>query len=183
MSLLATIIEVIDRVNRAVGRTVAWLALLMALIQFGVVILRYVFAIGFIPMQESIWYLHGILFMAGAGFTLMHDGHVRIDIFYNSATPRVRALVDLGGSFVFLIPICILTFVLSWGYVTNSWRILERSTEVSGLPFIFLLKTMIWVFAFLVGLQGIALVARALRYLRGEVDDYTAGADGPGIET
>jgi len=181
--LLAAIIEVIDRVNRAVGRTVAWLALLMALIQFGVVILRYVFAIGFIPMQESIWYLHGILFMAGAGFTLMHDGHVRIDIFYNSAPPRTRALVDLGGSFAFLLPICILTFVLSWGYVTNSWRIFEASTEISGLPFIYLLKSMIWVFAFLVGLQGIALAARALRFLRGEVDDYAASADGPGIET
>ncbi|MDP2620732.1 MAG: TRAP transporter small permease subunit [Hyphomicrobiales bacterium] len=179
---LAAIIEAIDRVNRAVGRTIAWLALLMALIQFVVVILRYVFAVGFIPMQESIWYLHGILFMAGAGFTLMHDGHVRIDIFYNSTTPRARALVDLWGSLFFLIPICILTVVLSWGYVTNSWRIFEGSTEISGLPFIYLLKTMLWVFAFLVGLQGIALVARALRYLRGETGDYKASADGPGIE-
>jgi TRAP-type mannitol/chloroaromatic compound transport system permease small subunit len=180
---LAAIIEAIDRVNRAVGRTVAWLALAMVLIQFVVVILRYVFAIGFIPMQESIWYLHGILFMAGAGFALMHDGHVRIDIFYNSSTPRVRALVDLGGSLIFLIPICILTFVLSWGYVTNSWRILEGSMEVSGLPFIYLLKTMIWVFALLVGLQGVALAARALRYLRGETDAYSASVDGPGTGT
>ncbi|HSM20299.1 MAG TPA: TRAP transporter small permease subunit, partial [Hyphomicrobiales bacterium] len=118
-----------------------------------------------------------------AGFTLMHDGHVRIDLFYASAAPRSRALVDLFGSLFLLIPICVLTFVLSWGYVTNSWRILEGSTEVSGLPFIFLLKTMIWVFAVLVGLQGVALVARALRYLSGETDAYSASADGPGIET
>ena len=183
MTPLAAIIEVIDRVNRTIGRGIAWLALIMAVVQFVVVILRYVFAIGFIPVQESIWYLHGILFMGGAGFTLMHDGHVRIDIFYTGASPRFRSLVDLGGSLVFLIPICILTVVLSWGYVTNSWRILEGSTEVSGLPLIFLLKTMIWVFAVLVALQGIALVARALRYLLGETDGYKASADGPGIET
>lgn len=183
MSPLAAIIEVIDRINRTVGRVVAWLSLIMALTQFVVVILRYVFSIGFIPMQESIWYQHGILFMVGAGYTLMHDGHVRIDILYGSASPRSKALVDLGGSFVFLIPLCILTFVLSWGYVTNSWRIFEASTEVSGLPFIYLLKSMIWVFAILVGLQGIALVARALRYLRGETDTYSASADGAGIET
>lgn len=181
MSSLERIIAAIDGINRGVGRSVAWLALAMALIQFVVVILRYVFAIGFIPVQELIWYLHGILFMVGAGFTLMYDGHVRVDVFYRGASPRFRALVDLGGSLLLLIPICILTFWLSRGYVTNSWRILEGSTEVSGLPFIYVLKTMIWVFAVLLGLQGVALAARALRYLRGEVDHYRAGADGQRI--
>lgn len=175
MSPLTAIIESVDRINQAVGRAVAWLALLMVLVQFTVVILRYVFAIGFIPMQESIWYLHGILFMAGAGFTLMHDRHVRVDVYYRPASARKRALIDLGGSLFALVPICILTFYLSVGYVTNSWRVLEGSAEVSGLPFIYLLKTMIWVFAVLVGLQGIALAARALRYLLGEVDEYHAG--------
>jgi TRAP-type mannitol/chloroaromatic compound transport system permease small subunit len=183
VSPLAAIIAVIDRINRTVGKTIAWLALIMAVTQFVVVILRYVFAIGFIPMQESIWYQHGILFMVGAGYTLMHDGHVRIDIIYSTASPRTKALIDLFGSLVFLLPICILTFVLSWGYVSNSWRIFEGSTEVSGLPFIYLLKTMIWVFAFLVGIQAIALVARALRYLKGETETYSASADGPEIET
>lgn len=179
MSSLERIIATVDGINRGVGRAVAWLALVMALLQFVVVILRYVFAIGFIPMQESIWYLHGVLFMVGAGFTLMHDGHVRVDVFYRDASPHFRALVDLGGSVLLLIPVCVLTVWLSWGYVTNSWRILEGSTEVSGLPFIYLLKTMIWVFSALLGLQGLALAARALRFLSGEVDAYSAGADGP----
>lgn len=180
--MLKRIIDVIDLINRAVGRTVAWLALFMALIQFTVVILRYVFAIGFIPVQESIWYLHGILFMAGAGYTLMNDGHVRVDVFYRTAPARVRALVDLWGSALFLIPLCVLTVILSWGYVLNSWRILESSAEASGLPLIFALKTVIWVFAILLGLQAVALAARALRYLRGEDGHYNASAQAPGIE-
>lgn len=176
--MLERVIRTIDRINLAVGRVVAWLALLMALVQFTTVILRYVFAVGFIPMQEAVWYMHGILFMAGAGFTLLHDGHVRVDVFYRTAPARSRALVDLWGSVAFLVPLCVLTVFLSWSYVLNSWFILERSTEVSGLPLIFALKTMIWVFAVLLGLQGVALAARALRCLRGETDGYRAAGIG-----
>lgn len=182
MSSLDRLISFVDSINRAVGSAVAWLTLAMALVQFVVVILRYVFAIGFIPMQELIWYLHGIVFMAGAGFTLMHDGHVRVDVFYREAMPRKKALVDLCGGAVFLLPLCILTLYLSWGYVLNSWVIKEGSTEASGLPFIYLLKTMIWVFAVLLGLQAIALMARAYRYLIGGARDYNAGVPGPMID-
>ena len=181
MTSLDRIIDPIDRLNSAVGRAISWLTLVMALIQFIVVILRYVFSIGFIPMQESIWYLHGIIFMVGAGYTLLNDGHVRVDIFYRNARPRYKASVDFLGALLLLLPICVATFVLSFGYVVNSWKILERSTEINGLPLIFALKSMIWVFAVLLGLQGIALMARALRYLRGERDMYMAGLAGPRI--
>lgn len=154
-------IKFIDTLNYRVGRAVMWLAITTALVQFTTVILRYVFAIGFIPMQESIWYLHSILFMTGAGFTLLQDGHVRVDILYRSARPRRRAMVDLFGALFLLLPVCIATLWLSFSYVLNSWAIFEGSTEVSGLPLIFLLKTFIWVFAVLVGLQGVALAMRA----------------------
>jgi len=182
VSPLDRIINPIDKLNTVIGRAVSWLALLMALVQFVVVILRYVFSIGFIPMQELIWYLHGIVFMVGAGYTLLNDGHVRVDVFYREAKPRTKALVDLFGSLFLLLPVCIATFVLSFSYVVNSWTVLEQSTEVSGLPLIFALKTVIWVFAILLGLQGIALMARALRYLRGEHDTYLAGLIGPRID-
>ncbi|MBZ0218332.1 MAG: TRAP transporter small permease subunit [Fimbriimonadaceae bacterium] len=182
MSSLDRIIDPIDKLNLYVGRAVAWLTLAMALVQFIVVVLRYVFAIGFIPMQEAIWYLHGMLFMIGAGFTLLNDGHVRVDVFYREAKTRTKALVDLLGSIFLLMPVCVATFVLSFGYVVNSWTIFEVSTEVSGLPLIFALKTMIWVFAILLGLQGIALMARAVRHLRGESDTYQAGLIGPQID-
>lgn len=167
-------IAVIDRINTVIARIVMWVAVLLAVIQFTVVILRYVFAIGFIPLQESIWYMHAVLFMAGAGFTLLADGHVRVDVFYREAPARTRATIDLLGGLVFLLPLCIATFIMSYPYVLNSWRIFEGSTETSGIQGIFLLKTLIWVFAILVGLQGIAMILRALHCLSGRSDDYRA---------
>lgn len=161
MNRLARIADVIDRVNDRAGRAVAWLLLAMVLVQFAVVVLRYVFAIGFVPAREAIWYMNGIVFMLGAGYTLLHDGHVRVDVFYREASPRTRAMVDLAGAILFLVPLCIATVWLSWPYVTSSWRVLEGSTEYSGLPLIFLLKTVIWVFALLLGLQGVAMAIRA----------------------
>ncbi len=167
-------IRIIDAINYAIGRGIMWLAVLLAIIQFSVVILRYVFSIGFIPMQESIWYMSGILFMTGAGFTLLADGHVRVDVIYREAKPRTKAWVDLIGTLVFLLPVCIATLWLSWSYVLNSWRVFEGSTETSGIQGIFLLKTFIWVFAVLVGLQGVALALRAIRFLKGDTDTYSA---------
>lgn len=176
-----TAIRIIDAINYRIGRIVMWLAVLLAIVQFAVVIMRYVFAIGFIPMQESIWYMSSIMFMTAAGFTLLADGHVRVDVFYRGASDRRRAIVDLVGSIVFLLPVCIATLWLSWSYVGNSWRVMEGSTETSGIPGIFVLKSFIWVFAVLLGLQGIALTLRALRFLTGRVDRYEpAGISGVG---
>lgn len=178
--MLASIVRAMDSLNRRVGHAVAWLALAIVLVQVSVVVLRHVFAIGFVPLQEAAWALHGVLFMAGAGYALLHDGHVRVDVFYREASARRRALVDLIGALVFLVPLCGLTVWLSWDYVIASWRVLERSGEVGGLPVVFLLKTMIWVFAGLLALQGLALAGRAGLYLAGASADYGAGAAVPG---
>ena len=161
MNFLAMLSRNIDRMNEKVGRFISWAALVMVLVQFFVVILRYVFAFGFIPLQESIWYLHGILFMIGAGYTLLHNGHVRVDIFYSVATPKRKAQIDLLGVIFFLIPICLMTLYMSWGYVINSWKVLEGSMETTGLPMIFLLKSVIWLFVFFLGTQGISLAIRS----------------------
>jgi TRAP-type mannitol/chloroaromatic compound transport system permease small subunit len=169
-------IRLIDALNYRLGRIVMWLAVAMALVQFLVVIMRYVFAVGSIPLQESIWYMHGMLFMLGAGFALMVDGHVRVDIWYREASPRAKARIDLLGTLFFLWPVAVAIVWLSWGYVLNSWRVMEGSTEVTGLPFIFLLKTVIWLFAGLVALQGVALALRALMTLTGRSDTYSAAA-------
>ena len=148
----------------------------MVLVQFVVVILRYVFAWGLIPMQESIWYLHGILFMLGAGYTLLHDGHVRVDIVYRGSSAKHKALTDLLGTLVFLLPICIATWYLSWSYVFNSWKVMEGSMETTGLPFIYLLKTTILVTAVLLGLQAISLAIKSLLVLLGREDRLPGGA-------
>lgn len=158
---LAALAEAIDRLNGAVGRAAMWLALAMALAQFAVVVLRYVFSVGFVPLQESVWYMNGVLILAGAAYALASDSHVRVDLFYRRAGPRRRAAIDLAGALAFLMPFCVLTFVLSLPYAATSWRVLERSREVGGLPGIFLLKTAIPLFAVLLGLQAAALALRS----------------------
>jgi TRAP-type mannitol/chloroaromatic compound transport system permease small subunit len=172
-------IRFIDALNYRIGRAVMWLAILIALIQFATVILRYVFSIGFIQMQESIWYLNAVLFMTGAGFALFADAHVRIDVIYREAKPRTKAVVDLLGGLFLLLPVCIAMIWLSFGYVVSSWRIFEKSTEISGLPLIFALKTFLWVFAVLVGLQGIAMIGRAFLAITGQGESYNAAGVKP----
>jgi TRAP-type mannitol/chloroaromatic compound transport system permease small subunit len=180
VSSLAALARSIDRLNSVIGQATAWLALIMVLVQFLVVVLRYVFGLGFIWMQESIVYMHGLLFMVGAGYTLLQDGHVRVDVFYREATRRRKAWVNLLGTIFFLIPFCILIIWVSWPYVQNSWRVFEGSKETSGIQGIYLLKTVILVFAGLVVLQGVSVAARSILTLAGfEDDEDRAGGPPP----
>ncbi len=167
MAALAAFVRSIDRLNDAIGRSVAWLTLAMVLIAFTVVVLRYVYAIGWVWMQESYVWLHGIVFMIGAGYTLLHNGHVRIDIIYRPAGDRYKAVIDLFGSLLLLLPMVLIVFLVSIDYVASSWGKLEESREAGGLPGLFLLKTVIPLFCLLLGLQGLALAGRSLLVLSG----------------
>ncbi len=170
MAVLAAFVHFVDRLNDAIGRGVAWLILAMVLITFAVVILRYVYAIGWVWMQESYVWLHGIVFMMAAGYTLLHDGHVRVDIIYRTASNRYKAIIDLFGSFILLLPLVVVVFVVSLDYVAASWVKLEESREAGGLPGLFLLKTVIPAFCVLLGLQGLALAGRSALILAGNKD-------------
>jgi len=151
----------IDRLTTAIGRGVAWCALAMVLVQFAVVLMRYVLGFGSIWLQESILYAHAALFMLAAAWTLQIGGQVRVDIFYAGAAPRTKALIDFLGALVLLLPFGLTLVWLSLPYVGRSWAILERSRETSGLPLVFLLKTLVPLFALLLGLQGVAQAIRA----------------------
>lgn len=168
----------IDSLNEWIGRSVSWLALLIVLVQFLVVVGRYVFGIGSIWMQELITYMFGFLFMLGAAYTLRHDGHVRVDIFYREAEPRTKALVNLIGSLVFLIPICALIFWIAWPYVLQSWSIWEGSQESSGIPARYLQKSAILAFAVLMALQGMSMAIRSVLVLQGEETETDAMKSG-----
>lgn len=168
---LHSVARSVDRVNDLIGRAVAWLTLAMVLIQFAVVVLRYVFGLGFIWMQESILYMHGIVFLVGAGYTLLKDGHVRVDIFYREARPNRKALVDLLGVIFLLAPFCILVWTVALPYVQNSWAVFEGSKETSGIQGVYLLKTTILVFTVLVGLQGVAVAFKSILVLTGVLED------------
>ena len=152
----------VDRLNTYIAHAVRWLALVMVIVTLAVVVLRYVFAIGVIPMQESIIYMHGVLFMLGIPYALLRNAHVRVDLVYSRLSARQQERVDIAGHILFLLPIAVYVFITSLPYVAASWRVLESSAEVGGIPGIFLLKTLIPVMAVLLGLQGLSEIARRL---------------------
>ncbi|MEX2241856.1 MAG: TRAP transporter small permease subunit [Burkholderiales bacterium] len=157
-----------DALNEYIGRVLAWVTLGMVLTEFVVVLMRYVFGLGSTIMQESIVYMHATVFLVCAGYTLLHNGHVRCDIFYSAATARHKALIDLVGVFVFLLPVCLLIAWVGWPYVKASWAVLEGSIEGSmGISGVYLLKTLILVFAGLVALQGLSLAIHSALLLAG----------------
>ena len=164
---LAAVAALIERLITTIGRAVMWCLLAMVALQVTVVLMRYVFGLGSIWLSEAIVYAHATLFMAAAAWTLQQGAHVRVDVFYAGASSRVRALIDLAGAVLLLLPFVIVLAWVSIPYVARSWVILERSPEASGLPLVFLLKTLIPAFAMLLCLQGIAQAIRALLVLAG----------------
>tara|TARA_B110000091_G_scaffold40147_1_gene43342 strand:+ start:258 stop:731 length:474 start_codon:yes stop_codon:yes gene_type:complete len=139
---------------------VSWFTLFMVLLTFLIVVLRYGFNLGWIAMQESVMYLHGMVFLLGAAHTLRVNGHVRVDIFYRSFSPKKQAKVDLFGSLLLLMPVNIFIFMVSFDYVMRAWRVMETSQEAGGIPGVYLLKSLILLFSFTMLLQGIAEVIR-----------------------
>jgi len=163
----------LEGVSELVGRLVSWLSLFMVLVTFAVVVLRYLFDLGWIAMQESVTYMHAVLFLAGAAYTLRHQGHVRVDIFYRRFSERGRAWVDLLGGLFLLLPVCLFIFIESWEYVAQSWAVREGSREAGGIAAVYLLKSMILVMAALLLLQGLASVLRCRLLLGGVIERLT----------
>lgn len=170
--------KAIDGLNDRIGRFVAWFTVLMVLIQFALVVMRYIFSaadflfLSTLWWQEAIVYLHGALIMAAAGYTFLHNGHVRVDIFYRVASQRSQDWTDLIGSAVFLLPVCYLIAWSAWPNVTLSWRNLEGSTETSGIPYKYLLKSTVLLLAALLALQAVStMIKAALRLMDEDVED------------
>ncbi|MCU7843740.1 MAG: TRAP transporter small permease subunit [Candidatus Thiodiazotropha sp. (ex Monitilora ramsayi)] len=162
MTFLQRLADLFEAVNEWLGRAVSWLSLLMVLVSVFVVVMRYAFDLGWIWLQESVTYMHAALFLVGAAYTLKHEGHVRVDIFYRGFRPEVKAWVDLLGSFFLLLPVCLFIFAVSWDYVAQSWSLLEGSREAGGLDGVYLLKSLILVMAGLLVLQGLAIAIRKM---------------------
>lgn len=167
---LAASVRRIDRINEVVGRWTSWLVLSMVLTTFMVAVLRYGFALGWIWIQEIYVWMHGIIFMVAAGYTLLHDGHVRVDIFYRSASIRAKAWINLIGLACFLLPTLAAVWWAAWPYVLISWQRFEKSREAGGMHGLYLLKTALLVFCVLLALQGIALAIRSVFILMNRPD-------------
>lgn len=161
-----TWVRFIETAIETVGQIVSWLGLGMVLVTTMVVILRYGLGIGSVALQETVAYMHAILFMVGASYALLHDAHVRVDVLYRGWSRRARARVDLLGTVFLLVPFCVFTMVISARYVAVSWSLGEGSPEAGGLPGVFLVKTLIPVMAVLLLLSGLARVGRCWLVLR-----------------
>ncbi|MFP6807864.1 MAG: TRAP transporter small permease subunit [Pseudomonadales bacterium] len=155
------LVDAIDAISEFVGLTISWLSLAMMVVTCIIVASRYIFNLGSIALQETVVYMHGIVFMLGIAYTLKHQGHVRVDIFYGEFSVRKRALVDLIGALIFLLPVGLFLFFSSLNYVSFAWSLGESSAQPGGLPGVYLLKTLIPLMAFLLVLQGIAEIGRA----------------------
>ena len=157
-----------DRISSVTGKITAWLTLLMVVVTTIIVVMRYAFDAGLIWLQESVVWMHATVFMLGAAYTLLHEDHVRVDIFYRTMPPRRRALVDLVGTIVFLLPLCGFLAYQAYDFAAVSWSIHETSREPGGLPFpmIPILKSVVVVMPIAVGVQGVSLMLRALAVLR-----------------
>ena len=167
-SFLHKLVAVFDGINEAIGKTIAWLTLIIVLLTFSIVLLRYGFNLGWIALQESVLYAHAAIFMLGAAYTLKHDGHVRVDIFYQKFSRKQKALVNLFGCLFLLMPVCAFIFYISIDYVLLSWQILEQSGESGGLPFVYLNKTLILLLVITLVLQGVAEIARNILIIKEE---------------
>jgi TRAP-type mannitol/chloroaromatic compound transport system permease small subunit len=164
---LARVARGICALNLFLGHVFSWFTLGIVLICFLVVVLRYVFATSFVWMQDLYVWMNGIMFTGIAGYVLMRDGHVRVDILYRPWSTRRKAWLDLLGFFLFLAPFAMTVLIWSWTYVQRSWRFQESSTNVGGLPGLYVVKTFIVIFAVVILLQGIAMALRSILVLNG----------------
>ncbi len=169
-------VRAVDAVNTTIGDAARWFALGLVAATGVIVIQRYVFGIASTKLQESVIYMHALLFLLSSASTLLAGGHVRVDILYNRLGPRGKAWTDMAGVYLALLPMCWLILSTSQSYVGGAWRILERSRESDGLPLVFLLKTAIPVFAVMMAAQGAAMAARAALTLSGREAPSHPGA-------
>ena len=167
MNFLLKIAKAIDALNEWVGRGVAWVTLGLVLVIFVDVVMRYAFRTSFVFIQELEWHLFAFIFLIGAGYTLLHDGHVRVDIIYQRLGTRGRAWINLVGVIFFLFPGCIMIIVTSIKFVYTSWAIMEGSPDPGGIPFRFIVKGTIPAGFCLLLLQGTSLGIHSLLQLLG----------------
>jgi len=158
----------LDAISIKVGHATSWLTLLMVFVTFVIVVMRYVFGTGLIWLQESVTWMHAVVFMLGAAYTLQQEQHVRVDIFYRKMTDKQRAWVNLFGVLVFIFPLCGFFVHASVDYVAGAWSFREVSRNSGGLPYPFvpLLKSALLIMPVALALQGLSLLLRSAQTIR-----------------
>lgn len=167
MKFLLQLAALIDRLNGKVGRATSWVTLGLVLIVFVDVVMRYAFKTSFVLTQELEWHVFAFIFLVGAGYTLLSDGHVRVDIVYQRYGPKGRAWTNLLGVVFFLIPGCLLVVATSWHFMLRAFQVGEGSPDPGGIPYRFIVKGFIPLGFSLLLLQGVSLGIRSLLEILG----------------
>lgn len=168
MQLLHTSVSILDQIAEYLGRLAAVFVPLMLLVTCYIVITRYVFNSGSVAVQDLVTYFNTLLFTLGAGYTLKHNAHVRVDVFYGASTARTKTWVNLLGTLFLLFPVVVFILWACWGYVMSAWQIREGSPDTGGLPYVYLLKSLILVMGFTLLAQGLVEFIRSLLFLMGK---------------
>ena len=171
MEVLKSIAAFIDGLNDRIGRGVSWVTTGLVAVVFVDVMMRYLFNTSFVFTQELEWHLFAFIFLMGAGYTLLYDGHVRVDIIYQRLSTKSQAWVNFVCCFVFLFPGCFLVIYTSMDFVANSFEVLEGSPDPGGIPFRFILKSCIPAGFVLFALQGVSLMIKSLLTITGHADE------------
>ena len=178
MNALKTLCRWIDTVNEWIGEGVAWVTLGLVAVVFVDVVMRYLFNTSYVFTQELEWHLFGVIFLMGAGYTLLHDGHVRVDIIYQRLGPIGQAWTNLIGVIFFALPGCIMVVITSWKFTHNAWLVMEGSPDPGGIPLRFLIKGTITLGFLLLGLQGLSMGIHSLLQILGiekpETEEHTS---------
>ena len=162
MEIVRSVCRWIDSINEWIGRGVAFITVGLVVVMFSDVVMRYLFKKSFVLVQELEWHLFGFIFLIGAGYTLLYDGHVRVDVIYQKLKPVAKAWINLLGTIFFLIPGCLMVIITSWKFTHNSWMVFEGSPDPGGIPLRFIIKGAITVGFALLLMQGLALGLRSL---------------------
>ena len=156
----------INKINTGIGKSFAWLLLIMVVLTCIIVVLRYLFNIGFIWMQELVRFCYAMVFLACAAYTLAEDEHVRVDIIYSNLSSKSKSIINIVGAITFVIPVCFAIIYYSFNYVVNSWAQLEGSLEERGLHAVYILKSFIWIFAIMLIFQSLSIIYTNLYNIR-----------------
>ncbi len=161
--MLNFVVNFFEKSNKVIGEHISWFIIFMVIIQLIIVMARYIFGIGFLKLQELLIYLHGLSFTLAAGYTLLNDEHVRVDLIYRASSDMYKSIINILGSLFFLIPFCLITYSTSLPYVKRSWKIFEGSPETSGLNAVYLLKTALIIFPLLLLIQAVSIIYRNIK--------------------
>lgn len=166
MKYLKLYIQFVDKVNNKIGKLFSWFILFLIIIVCVDVILRYVMNYSIVAMQELEWHFFAILFLMGASYTMLENGHVRVDVFYIKLSAQTRVIINLAGTLLFLIPLCVIIIWTSTEFALISFRINETSPDGGGLPARFIIKSFIPISFFFLLLQGISHLFSSIIFLK-----------------